>query len=324
MNHTLATLCTLGCFVAVGVPTEAFAQSDADKRALAETLFYAARGMMEDGRIADACRKFEESYRLDPASGTLINMAVCHEKEGRSASAWGEYRQALSEAKHANNTLRESLASEGLARTEPKLNFLTLEVSKPARLKGLVVKRNQVALADAAFGVRLPVDKGATEIEISAPGYVTKKITININIKVDETVSVPVLLPSPVIVTTFEREESGPTSRQWIGVGVGVVGLASIGAGGFFGLRARKFAQQSNDVCPVFDGERRCSQDGVDRMSSANSDAWLSNIAIGVGVAAVATSVVLIVTGRRPRADSTQLSGAVTNEGFQFSLKRGF
>jgi hypothetical protein len=41
-----------------------------DQRALAEMLFFTGKGMMEDGRVVQACQKFAESYRLDPAAGS--------------------------------------------------------------------------------------------------------------------------------------------------------------------------------------------------------------------------------------------------------------
>src|SRR3984885_13234555 len=97
------------------------ANTSTDSRALAETLFFTARGLMEAGRYTEACNKLTESYRLDAAAGTLLNLAVCNQKIGKTASAWGEYRDALAEARRMNRPDREKVATEGIAALEPEV-----------------------------------------------------------------------------------------------------------------------------------------------------------------------------------------------------------
>ena len=55
-------------------PVRARAQST--ESVLAEGLFREARDLMDAGKVVEACGKFAESYRLDRALGTLINLAV--------------------------------------------------------------------------------------------------------------------------------------------------------------------------------------------------------------------------------------------------------
>ncbi|NOU28880.1 MAG: hypothetical protein HOO96_13330, partial [Polyangiaceae bacterium] len=49
----------------------------------AETLFREGRKALEAGDYAVACAKFAESQRIEPAPGTLLNLAGCEERSGK-------------------------------------------------------------------------------------------------------------------------------------------------------------------------------------------------------------------------------------------------
>src|SRR5580765_1857550 len=72
--------------------------SDAD-RTLAAALFREGKALMDKGDFAPACAKLEESQRLDPGGGTILNLALCHEKEGRFARSWSEFTEAVTVAR---------------------------------------------------------------------------------------------------------------------------------------------------------------------------------------------------------------------------------
>ena len=71
----------------VVAPARAQAPTSTDKVA-AEALFEEGRRLVAAGSFVDACPKFADSQRLDPSPGTLLNLASCYEKLGRSATAW--------------------------------------------------------------------------------------------------------------------------------------------------------------------------------------------------------------------------------------------
>ncbi len=264
-----------------------------DQRALAEMLFFTGKGMMGDGRIAQACQKFAESYRLDPAAGTLLNLAVCHEKEGKIASAWGEFRQALFEARRANRQDRADLCEEAIKRVEPDLPFLSITVPAAVRVAGLEVQRNGVPLQAGAWDTELPIDPGTNEITANAPLYKPEKKSVTLTKRQHLSVTLDPLELAPI-------ERPPPpfwTSQRKLGAGVVVGGAALAIAGGVFGGLALGQKSTSDQNCPTFDGQLRCTTAGSSAMSSAQTDAWVADIGIGVGAAAVVAGVVLFATG---------------------------
>ncbi|HET9930303.1 MAG TPA: hypothetical protein VFQ35_06440, partial [Polyangiaceae bacterium] len=82
--------------LAVSSPRQALAETS--NSAVAEALFRAGRAAMREHRLGDACDKFSESQRVEPKIGTLLNLALCHEQQGRLATAWAELRLAQAQA----------------------------------------------------------------------------------------------------------------------------------------------------------------------------------------------------------------------------------
>jgi hypothetical protein len=87
----------------------------------AEALFDEGRKLMAAGKFADACPKFEASQELDPGVGTMLNLADCYEKTGRTASAWAEFRETVSAAHNAGSRDREEIARGRANDLEQKL-----------------------------------------------------------------------------------------------------------------------------------------------------------------------------------------------------------
>src|SRR5882724_4149653 len=91
----------LACSLALSAPVRAEAPRPAPSAdqvrdpATAEALFRQGRQAMEAKNYQEASQKFAESQRLDPAAGTLMNLATCEEKLGRLASAWQHWKEAI-------------------------------------------------------------------------------------------------------------------------------------------------------------------------------------------------------------------------------------
>lgn len=162
----MAAAFAFACTVA---SSAALAQSSTDA-AFAETLYRQGRDLMAQGKAAEACPKFAESQRLDPATGTLLNLAACYETVGRLASAWLAYTEAAVAARRDGRADRVNFAEQRITRLEPKLSRLTVVVSAGAEVEGLEVRLNGALLGSASRGVPTPLDPGTYRIEATAPG----------------------------------------------------------------------------------------------------------------------------------------------------------
>src|SRR5262245_41031428 len=97
------------------------AEEPSTPTALAETPFQTAKKLMADGDFVHACPKLAESQRLDPGGGTVLTLALCHEGEGKTATAWAEFNEARALAVRDGQKDREIVAREHTAALEPKL-----------------------------------------------------------------------------------------------------------------------------------------------------------------------------------------------------------
>jgi len=175
-------------------PLSAYAQSAGTEVALAEVLYQKGRQLMAEGKYAEACPKFAESYRLDAATGTLLNLASCHEGEHKLATAWLEYTEAVASAKRDHRDDRVKFAEDHVAAIEPKLSHLTVIAAPNAEIPELKVQVDGVMVLAAARGVPAPIDPGDHVVEAQAPGRKAWSQRVQFaEQKQDITVTVPVL-----------------------------------------------------------------------------------------------------------------------------------
>ncbi|HEY5374114.1 MAG TPA: hypothetical protein VIK01_10545 [Polyangiaceae bacterium] len=148
-------------------PAAAQAPGDA---AMAESLFREGKRLSGEHKYSEACPRFEESFKLDHGLGTLLNLASCHESDGKLASAWAEFSEAVSQAKRQGDADRAQLAEDHMKALEPKLAHVSVSLAPGASVAGLVIKLDSHEVSQAALGVQIPVDPGKHSLEASAPG----------------------------------------------------------------------------------------------------------------------------------------------------------
>ena len=275
--------------------------------AAAQALFDQARKLMSQERWAEACPKLDESQRLDPGGGTLLHLAICREHEGKIATAWARYQDALAVAKRDGRKDRARIAQGRIDAIRPRLPRIRVRVAAQNRaLPGFRVSRDDVVVGEAQWGESVPVDPGTRTITARADGYTSWTTEVDIPAAASETtVDVPELeqadeaaAPAPGPAAASEpataagseqhhgRSPTGDPTRgdtqRTIGVALGGVGVVGIAVGSVFGLLAIAKQSEADRECRPPDGTL-CSAAGVEAGKDGTTFGDVSTIAFVAG-----------------------------------------
>jgi hypothetical protein len=265
---------------------------------LAQTLFDESVKLMDQGRFAEACPKLAESQRLDPGGGTLLNLGFCRQNEGKLASAWAAYNEALSQAIRDGRKDREQTARVHVDELDGKVAKLAIDVSDEARkIDQIEIRIDGTPVRQAAWGVLAPIDRGTHGIIVSAPGK--REYRTSVEVKEDGTVqhvSIPALANAPIVIdrTRGSGHERPSHAQATIGWVTGAIGVALLAGGVTTGVLALDAKGKADSGCTL--PGNTCTQDGFDWNERAKTYAWLADFGVGLGVAAIATGLVLIIT----------------------------
>jgi hypothetical protein len=141
------------------VPRAAFAQGNTDREtaAKAEALFRNAKDADARGDLTMACAGFAESQRLDPAVGTLLNLADCEARSGRADDARAHYEDARSQM------------TPGDARRQFATDQISLLSSKATGGVGVEPPRDSVSAPparDNGFSVAAMIGYGTDDMSV--------------------------------------------------------------------------------------------------------------------------------------------------------------
>lgn len=275
--------------------------------AAAEALFNSAYEDKDRGDFASACPKFRESNRLDPAVGTVLNIADCSEKLGLLAEAWQRYREAAD--KLDGDDPRRDLAVERATALEPRLPKLTITTAPLP--EGARIERDGVAIGTASLGVATPVDPGSHTVVVRAPGFRDRSYTVSLiesekkELVVDVGEPLPeVAAPTPVPPAVAAPDPPAPRpvpppepdttvrTAGWVtfslGVGVFLAGVAM----GVITLNA-----QTTLLSHCDERTKACDEKGVDAAEEGKTFGPLATVGLSLGAAGMIADAVLLGVG---------------------------
>jgi len=282
----------------------------AQDAAAAEALFRQARDDYKLGNLELACPRFKAAYALDPTAGTLLNIAACEEHLGDIAGAWQHYRE-LRERLPAEDS-RQGLVHERLAELERRLPFLVI-THVSARHTAVSVLIDGARFGSESFGVELPVNPGAHQIEVHSDGHHPRRYDLSVSEGRRHTLFVepgaPLAKERPV--EPIGHSPPGPTSSGsrlpetrtgqalpasfWVSSAVGTAGLL---VGGLAGVMALSRSKTVNEECV---SDRVCSETGYAAEDSGRRYATISTAGFAVGVVGVVVSTLLWLETRSNR-----------------------
>jgi hypothetical protein len=288
-------------------------------KAHSQSLFEAGLALMQAGNFVQACPKLAESQRLSPAGGTALNLASCLDQQGKIASAYAAYQEALSFARRANRKEREELAQARVAALGPRIPKVIIVREHPSDERRLVLDGYEVGAA--ALGSPLPLDPGVHHLTanngsesnwqstFAAP---PEGQTMQVRVPRLEARAKPALPAGQTAGATLRpaagephQEAAGADTLAYVlwgtGAAFGVAGLTT-------GILSLTHHSASRSYC---DELGKCaSERGIVLEKRANAFAWTANITLAA--AAISLAIGTVVYLMAPKASAAKSEGRNT------------
>jgi hypothetical protein len=296
------------------------ARAQAHDPAAAEMLFRDGRAAAQKGDWETACPKFRESQRLDPAAGTLLNLADCEEHRGKVATSWELFRQLIDVLPSGDERL--ALAKQRAGALEKRLPRLIVRLA-PDAPTGTRVRRNDVELSDASFGSPLPVDPGVYAVVVTAPGRqrTEAKITVAEGATASLDVSAGPPAPDVALIPVVEPHPSQRGSSHTAGWVIGGFGVAGLVMGTVAGIATLSHKSTVDDNCNP--DTKKCNSTGYDAAQSGKTLGLLTTIGLAAGAAGVGIGAYLLLSGSS-EPTSTRVGAELSPGGATFAVQRSF
>ncbi len=291
---------------------EAVAQINSN--ATADALFRDAVALADKGKFELAIPRFQASYELDPAHGTLLGWAMAEEGARRLAQALSRYHELLDVAQRSGDMRRARVAKERIASLEPRVpKILIVAQEVPTGAKFSI---DGQPLPAGVVGTLLPVDPGEHTLRASTPGSWTFEELITA--KEFKTVRVDLAWDKFRVTSTHSSPKDTPdsspptalTSLQLAGLAVGGAGVLAAGLGTYWYVDAGSDFDDVESSC----NNNTCPPSAAGPIESGRRKENMGRISLILGGIMAATGATLFVIGReeKPHIAATVRPGGVS------------
>jgi hypothetical protein len=277
----------------------------ADDKSDAARLFKEGQELMKAQRFADACPKLEDSQKLDPQLGTVLNLGFCREKLGSTWLSWLAYRDAELRADAAGKRERVEFARQHLSDLEKSLPKLVLDCGSD-KLDELSVEGRVVPGANN--GQPFTAESGKRTFKFAKAGKKAASIEVLVTKQSSpQRIACPELADEPVATTPSPNEGGGnggseggdqppppPPSQpsrapMYASFAVGGAGLVF---GGVFTALMLSKKSEGDLHCP----NQKCDATGAPLIKQAQDFGWYATGGYAVGLIGLAVGGYFLFT----------------------------
>lgn len=271
--------------------------------ARADALFREGQALMTKGDLNAACPKLADSYALDPALGTLLNLAYCHQKQGRFFTAWTEFVKGEQIAIRTEQQDRATFAADHRAEVAARLPRARLVTASGARITALRIDGHPYeATLDPATPIVVPPGTHELAIETADGKKASTSATFPdgaggaaTEVRFADDAARPsegARTPPPPVTPSAEPEGGSGSSTKTIGYVVGGIGIVALGVGTYFGIATFSQKDEASKGCTP----AGCTPDAKRDGDLAYDYATLSTIFVVTGALATAAGVYLVLS----------------------------
>jgi len=302
-------------------PLASAQSSEPSAHTVAVDMFDAGDALMKSGRIHEACPKYAESYRLDPRVGALLHWADCLEQDGKLASAYAAFRDAV-ELTERSADLRRDYVVARVRSLEPRLSRIIIDAPKDGLPQDATIQLDSLRIVASGLGVGIAVDPGEHSVRVTAPGFapftsllvvsgegqvqtvpiptlerlVPAESSSSAAVAVDQSARPTATKKTPAYLAPKPAGEGTRDGQRWLGAGVAGAGIVALGVGAYFFSKMLGALDERDQLCPHDPCPANTDQRRVRSLESEarTAEAWGLGLSIGGALAVVAGAVLYL------------------------------
>jgi len=281
----------LALAIFLGAPPPAGAQLGEDSALVAQEQFREGRDAFKAGDYQRALEFFKKSHELYPATGTLLNLALCEAQLGQITAAHQHFKEVIPQL--AARDERLAVAKKELAALEARAPKLRIHLETGATMADVTLDGSPVS--PERLGTDMLVDPGRHVVQVSAPGREPRRYAITLEEGSRTVLAASLGAAESAVPKAPPKEADRPGSTQRIaGFVVGGLGVVGLGVAAVTGVMALDRKSEVDELCP---DPSRCTAEGVAIAHSGRTLSVVSTVGLVAGAVGVGVGVILLLTG---------------------------